>query len=86
MLLTTLPEIPGRGFEIRGFVFAQAFFGGIGGGNTEKMVRSLVDQAGRLGADGIVHITTVMGGDGHCVMTGTAVRLYAQQAPQGYPR
>jgi uncharacterized protein YbjQ (UPF0145 family) len=79
MLLSTLSEIPGRTFEVLGFVFAQATFGSIGGGNTKKMVQSLIEQAQGFGADGIVHLTTVVGGDsGHCVMTGTAVRLQPQ--------
>jgi hypothetical protein len=76
MLVTTLPEVPGLTFEVRGFVFAQATLGAIGGGNTRKMVQSLVEQANSLGGDGIVDVTTSIGGEtGHCVMTGTAVRL-----------
>jgi uncharacterized protein YbjQ (UPF0145 family) len=77
VLLSTLPDLPGRPFDVRGLVFASASLGSIGGGNVQKMVQTLVDQAGRLGADAIVDITTHMGGEGHCVMTGTAVRLLA---------
>jgi uncharacterized protein YbjQ (UPF0145 family) len=76
MLVSTLPELPGRTFEVRGFVFAQAVLGAIGGGNTHKMVTSLVEQAATFGADGVIDVRTVIGGDNaHCVMTGTAVRL-----------
>jgi uncharacterized protein YbjQ (UPF0145 family) len=76
MLVSTLPAVPGRTFEVRGFVVAQATLGSLGGGNTQKMVKSLVEQAARLGADGIVDVRTVLGGDsGHCVMTGTAIRV-----------
>jgi uncharacterized protein YbjQ (UPF0145 family) len=76
MLVTTLPEVPGQAIEVRGFVFAQATLGSIGGGNTKKMVQSLIEQANSLGGDGIVDVSTSIGGEiGHCVMTGTAVRL-----------
>jgi len=76
MLVTTLPEVPGQTFEVRGLVFAQATLGSIGGGNTKKMVQSMIEQAGSLGGDGIVDVSTCIGGEnGHCVMTGTAVRL-----------
>lgn len=76
MLLSTLAVVPGRSYEVRGFVFAEATIGSIGGGNTQKMVRKLIEQATSFGADGIVDIRTVLAGDhGHCVMTGTAVRF-----------
>lgn len=80
MLLSTLAEIPGRSFEVKGFVWAEATLGSMGGGNTRKMVQSLVEQAQRLDGDGIVDLKTVIGGDSaHCLMTGTAVRLLAQR-------
>lgn len=61
---------------MRGFVYAQAILGAIGGGNTRKMVQSLTEQAAALGADGIVDLKTAIGGEtGHCLMTGTAVRI-----------
>jgi uncharacterized protein YbjQ (UPF0145 family) len=45
------------------------------------MVQSLVDQATRLGANGIIDVRTVLGGDtAHCVMTGTAVLLMQRPA------
>ncbi|WP_248963969.1 hypothetical protein [Sphaerisporangium perillae] len=76
MLISTLPDLPGRAFEVRGFVYAQAALGALGGGNTQKMVQQLIEQAGRFGADAIVDVKTVIGGDsGHCLMTGTAVKL-----------
>ncbi len=76
MLLSTLAEVPGLTYEVRGLVFAQATLNAIGGGNTQKMVASLVEQAQRLGANGIIDIRTVMGGESaNCVMTGTAVLL-----------
>jgi hypothetical protein len=77
VLLSTLPEIAGQAFEVRGFVYAQATLGAIGGGNTRKMVQSLTDQAQQLGADAVVDLRTALGGDpsAHCVMTGTTVRL-----------
>ena len=83
MLLSTLPQLPGLTFEVRGFVFAQAVLGAIGGGNTQKMVKSLIEQATSFGADGIVDLRTVIGGESaHCVMTGTAVRLFPLPGPR----
>jgi hypothetical protein len=79
VLLSSLPELPGRPFDVRGFVFAQAALGALGGGNTGKMVLSLIEQAQRFDADAIVDLRTVLGGDSaYCVMTGTAVRLMPQ--------
>jgi hypothetical protein len=76
VLLTTLVELPGQKFEVKGFVYAQATLGAMGAGNTKKMVQSLIEQAGGLGADGVVDLKTTIGGEnGHCVMTGTAIRL-----------
>jgi hypothetical protein len=76
VLISTLPELPGRSFDVLGLVVAQGAFGAIGGGNTQKMVQQLIEQAQRFGADGIVDVKTVLGGDSaHCVMTGTAVKL-----------
>jgi hypothetical protein len=80
MLISTLPEVPGLVYEVRGFVVAHASFGSIGGGNPQKMIQSLIEQATSLGANGIVDVRTVLGGDtGHCVMTGTAVALMQPQ-------
>jgi hypothetical protein len=76
VLISTLPELPGRSFDVLGFVVAQGVFGALGGGNAQKMVQQLIDQAQRFGADGIVDVKTAIGGDSaHCVMTGTAVKL-----------
>lgn len=76
MLLSTLRELPGRPFDVRGLVYASAVLGALGGGNMQKMVQSLIEQAGRLGADAIVDMKTIIGGDSaHVVMTGTAVKL-----------
>jgi hypothetical protein len=76
VLISTLPDLAGRRFEVRGFVFAHAILGAIGGGNTQKMVQQLIDQATRFEADGIVDLKTLIGGESaHCVMTGTAVKV-----------
>jgi hypothetical protein len=76
VLISTLPDLSGRSYEVRGFVFAHAILGAIGGGNTQKMVQQLIDQAARFGADGIIDVKTVIGGEtAHCVMTGTAVKV-----------
>jgi uncharacterized protein YbjQ (UPF0145 family) len=53
----------------------------MGGGKTRKLLDSMADQARRLGADAIVDVKTVIGGDtGICVMTGTAVRTTPRAA------
>lgn len=76
MLMTTLAELPGVVYEVKGLVFADAKLNAIAGGNMSKMVKSLEEQARQLGANGIVDIRTAVGGDaGCCVMTGTAVLL-----------
>jgi hypothetical protein len=76
VFLSTLPDVPGWAFEIRGLVYAQATFGSMGGGDTRKMVKSLAEQAGSVGADGVIDLKTVLAGErGHCVMTGTAIKL-----------
>jgi len=81
VLLSTLPDLPGQDFAVQGFVYAQATLGAIGGGNTRKMVQSLTEQAAALGADGIVDLKTAIGGEtGHCLMTGTAVRIRSAPA------
>ena len=74
MLISTLPDAGARAFDPLGFVVAQAALGSIGGGNTQKMVQTLVLQAQQFGADAIIDVKTVLGG-GYCVMSGTAVRL-----------
>jgi hypothetical protein len=49
---------------VRGFVFAQATLGALGGGNTQKMVKSLVEQATAFGADAIKDLSVDQGGEG----------------------
>ena len=77
MLLSTLPTIPGRNYEVRGVVFSQATLGVIGGGKLDKMFNTIVKQASDMGADAIVDIKmTAPGGDsGFVVVIGTAVKL-----------
>jgi hypothetical protein len=81
MLISTLPEVPGLVYEAKGIVVAHAALAGIGGGNPQNMIQSLIEQAGRFGANGIIDVKTVLGGDhAFCVMTGTAVLLMQPQA------
>jgi hypothetical protein len=76
VLITTLPDLGGRAFEIRGLVYAHATLNALGGGNPQKMVQQLIDQASRFEADGIIDVKTVIGGDSAtAIMTGTAVKL-----------
>lgn len=83
MLMSTLAEPPGLVYEVKGLVFANTNFRAMGGDKMPKMIKSLVEQAQRLGANGIVDIRTAVGGDaGYCVMTGTAVLI---ENPPGMP-
>ena len=76
MLISTLPDLPGHAFLVKGLVCEYAALGAMGGGKTRKIVESLTEQARRLDADAIVDLKTVVGGDtAYCVMTGTAVKI-----------
>jgi uncharacterized protein YbjQ (UPF0145 family) len=76
MLLSTLPELPGQTFRVKGIVCAQGVLGALRGDKIQKMMQSLTDQAEAVGADGIVDIRTILAGDtAHCVITGTAVEI-----------
>ncbi|MET7418227.1 PDZ domain-containing protein [Dactylosporangium sp. NPDC005555] len=82
MLMSTLAEPPGLVYEVKGLVFANANLNANFGGKMPKMVKSLVEQAQQLGANGIVDIRTAVGGDhGCCVMTGTAVLIANPPGP-----
>jgi hypothetical protein len=74
MLISTLPELPGMTFEVRGLVIAQDVLLAVGGPQVHRMVKSLIEQAESFGADGIVDVRTVVGHTA-CVLTGTAVKL-----------
>ena len=82
MLISTQPELPGYELTgVQGFVSEYAALGAMGRGKTRKLVDSMADQARRLGADAIVDVKTVIGGDtGICVLTGTAVRISPRAA------
>ena len=42
----------------------------------DTLVQQIIQQAQQLGGDAVVDIKTEIGGEyGHCVMTGTAVKL-----------
>jgi len=76
MILSTLPDLPGRSFEVRGLVCAQGTLMAIGGASVQKMMQQLAGQAEALGADAVVDVRTVVAGDTpHCVVTGTAVKI-----------
>jgi uncharacterized protein YbjQ (UPF0145 family) len=77
MMITTLPDLPGQQFTVKGFVYAHDSLGGRRN-NMQQMVQSLIQQGEVLGANGIVDLTTIMssgGGFTYCVMTGTAVLI-----------
>jgi hypothetical protein len=74
VLLSTLPNIPDRTFQIRGFVLAEGFHG-IGGGKAPGMIQSIIQQATQLGANAIVDITVVRTGENAWAITGTAVSV-----------
>ena len=76
MLLSTLPDLPGTTFEVKGLVCAQGVLLAVGGDNIRQLVESLAEQAGHLSADAVVDVQTIVAGNsGHCVVTGTAVKI-----------
>jgi uncharacterized protein YbjQ (UPF0145 family) len=76
MLLSTLPELPGQTFEVRGLVSAQGVLRAIGGDKVDALMRELTVQAEALGANGIVDVRAVVAGDTpHCIVLGTAVHI-----------
>ena len=86
MVISTLPELPGYEFEVRGFVCEYSALGAIGGGKTRKLLESLTNQANQFNANAIVDLKTVIGGDtGICVMTGTAVQAFPASRPRPSP-
>ena len=77
MFLSTLPNVPHRDFEVRGLVIAHMQLTSLGRGPVkDTLVQQIIQQAQQLGGDAVVDIKTEIGGEnGHCVMTGTAVKL-----------
>jgi hypothetical protein len=77
VFLSTIPEIPGQAFDVRGLVIAHLTLTSLGRGPVkDSLIQQLIQQAQQLGADAVVDIKTEIGGEnGHCVMTGTAVKL-----------
>jgi uncharacterized protein YbjQ (UPF0145 family) len=81
MLLSTLPDLPGRPFDVRGLAFAQATV--TRDKDIQGMIQSIVEQAARFGADSIVDIKTIVGSGAswqRVIMTGTAVKLVPPSA------
>jgi hypothetical protein len=74
VLLSTLPHIPDRTFQIRGFVFAEGFHG-IGGSKAPGMIQSIIQQATQMGANAVVDVTVVRTGEHNWAITGTAVAV-----------
>ena len=77
MILSSLPDLPGRTFDVRGFVhsmqmFAPSLFQSTT--NLNGMLQTMIGQAQQMSADAIVDIRTRYA-DGVCIITGTAVRL-----------
>jgi hypothetical protein len=63
MILSTLPDLPGRSSEVRGLVCAQGTLMAIGGASVQKMMQQLAGQAEALGADGVVDADDQGAGD-----------------------
>ena len=77
MLTSTLSDLPGRIYDIRGVVCSSAALGAIGGGNIEKMFKNLEQQASSMSADAIIDIkiTAPGGTSAIVVISGTAIKL-----------
>ncbi|WP_018353006.1 hypothetical protein [Longispora albida] len=78
MLVSSLPEVPGHTYELRGLVFQDYGFsvnvGGPPEGALNELVQAIVQQAQRFGANAIIDVKVVTG-DRILAVTGTAVRL-----------
>ncbi|GIG60159.1 hypothetical protein Lfu02_45310 [Longispora fulva] len=72
MLVSSLPDVPGHTFEIRGLVFADCFPGSIGGGNLPTMIQTIIEQANGFRANAIIDVKLTTSERILCVM-GTAV-------------
>lgn len=77
MLTSTLPGLPGRTYDTLGVVISSAMIGAIGGGNIEKMFKTIIQQASDMRADAIIDIkiTTPGGQSGIVVIIGTAIKV-----------
>ncbi|WP_412539618.1 hypothetical protein R8Z50_27780 [Longispora sp. K20-0274] len=75
MLVSSLPDVPGHTFEIRGLVFADCFPGSIGGGSLSKMIQTIIEQANGFRANAIIDVKLVTSEKILCV-TGTAVVVH----------
>jgi hypothetical protein len=82
MILSTLPDLPGRTYDVIGVVFGSTQLwtpSPLGGkrGHLEDIFNSMIQQASRMGADAIVDIKMpAPGGDyAIAVAIGTAVKL-----------
>jgi hypothetical protein len=79
MLLSTLPDIPGRTYDIIAVVFSQTTVGPSSSGSLGNMFNDIIMQASGMGADAIVDIKMIAPGTagyiGIVVVIGTAVKL-----------
>jgi uncharacterized protein YbjQ (UPF0145 family) len=77
MFLSTLPAVPHRDFDVRGLVIAHVQLTSLVRAPVkDSLIQQLIQQAQQLGGDAVIDIKTEIGGEhGHCVMTGTAVKL-----------
>jgi hypothetical protein len=74
MILSTLPAIPDRNFEIRGLVLAEGFVGiGKGPKSVDMSMQEIAQQAAQLGANAVVDVKVIRLSDARWVVTGTAV-------------
>jgi uncharacterized protein YbjQ (UPF0145 family) len=86
MILSTLPAVPGRDFEIRGLVLAEGRTVEVGIKALDKMIKAraerpnsvsmamqaIAQQAAQLGANAVVDVKVIRLSDSGWVVTGTA--------------
>lgn len=79
MILSTLPDLPGGKFHVRGIVYCEGVLDGVLLGSTsiDEMLQYIAKQASHLGADAIVDIKVIAPGGTQktYVVIGTAVKL-----------
>jgi len=72
VLLSTLPDLVGHTFQVRGMVIASGY-GPSAQKEVPKMLQAITAQATQLGANAVVDVTVTRIGENSFIITGTAV-------------
>lgn len=77
MLMSTLPDLPGKRYAVMGVVFSVVMLSAAGNDSLERTFKALEQQAASSGADAIIDIkiTAPSGERAVAAVTGTAVKI-----------